>query len=329
MKKILLVFLAFILAIFVIAGIFGYVQYQRYDKQFGITEAPPVSHETFITPNTRTQVVINPEQMKGFIQHHLPPGVKLPSYLESFFTMEDLLNRAMPHRIAIMANSDVMQGVINFHFFLNERMGGPLIVSEVTKQNLLQKISPVTWDPAGVQMPARGIIQTSGSFPLPEGMDEFIFANATLGGAQKITPIEGRHLIQISIDNGNAELMAFTGLAMDALWVDWKNIFGAKEFKMALPLFNKTNTVNLYADMLNDDELAIHLRVDALPETEFIFNMIKSMGMPEIKRYLSEIYQLELSGDPAWSKEENAFIGDFTLKGVEKYMALPFNNIRM
>jgi hypothetical protein len=160
-------------------------------------------------------------------------------------------------------------------------------------------------------------------------MDEFIFANATLGGAQVVTPIEGRHLIQLSIDNGNAELLTFTGLAMDALGVDWQNIFGAKEFKMALPLFNKTSLVNMHADMLNDDELAIHLRVDALPETEFIFNMIKSMGMPEIKRYLAEIYQLELVGEPAWSKEEKAFIGDFTLKGVEKYMALPFSNIKM
>jgi len=327
-KKIFFAFLAFILAILAIGGIFAYVQYQNFDKQYGLSEAPALTHEPFITPLTRTQVVLNPEKLKGFIQRHLPPEFQVPSPLNSIYNIENLLEKALPRRVALLANADYTRGGVFFTAFVNERVGGPFVAQEINGKKFLDSVQGIMWADGGLQLPERGNLNLGGSVPLPEGLDVFIMDNGFLGGPQIVTPISGEHLFEIALDNGNGEMMALAGMAMGAFGMDWKQIFNAPEFKMALPLFNKTNLVKAHADLVTDDEMAVHLRVEAMPEAKGIYNLIKNMGMPEIKKLLSANYQIELIGDPEWIVEENAFVGDFTVKGVEKYLALPLQNIK-
>jgi len=70
-KGCLIALLALVLLVVAAAAVVG-VAYAKANRQFGLTEAPAISHETVVAGNTVLRIVFKPEALTPLLQRLIP-----------------------------------------------------------------------------------------------------------------------------------------------------------------------------------------------------------------------------------------------------------------
>jgi len=320
-KGCLIVAIVVPLIILAAVGVVGY----RMSRQFGLTEAPAVSHDTVVNAQTRFQAVLEPDKLNDFVLQHLPKDkIQIPSWIP--WKIDELLPKILPREVALVAGSDYKQGTIDLTMFVNERRGGPAITEYLNQQNPFRNLPQIKWDPKLVQLPQRGVITLGGALSIPEGAEEKVLESWSHEPPKDPAKPAGDHLLEAVLDNRNGEIITLAASIMSIYGMDWQKMFAMQEAQMGLEIIKHITVVRLTADLAGNDLMKILLTIGAEPiiqsQLEFFTN---AFAVPPVQQYLKEQMNLKLEGNFKWDAKQNALVGDFGLSGFEAIIAQQIN----
>jgi hypothetical protein len=285
------------------------------NRSLGLVEAPIVGHNTVASSSTRFRAVIEVDRLLDHILSAIPAGTELPSWVP--MDIEELLPKILPREIAVVGGSDYDSGKIGLTLFINERRGGPRIQQYINESFALQKIELVQWAPEGILFPNRGILQADGEIAIPDGLEDVYLERWRHDMPGSPFPVKGGHLFELALDNRNGEVLTLMGAITEANGGDWQRLFSDPQVKGFLDLLVYINHGRITADLLNKDTLQFDLRIDAESEISMGLEFF-TFALPQIKQTVAQRYGLVLEGDAKWHEDEEALIGSFKLKGIEK-----------
>jgi hypothetical protein len=317
-KKGCIIVLAILILLMVGLGVAAGVAYYKADEQFGLSEAPMISHEDFAVKQTHIRARLLPEKLQDLIIAKVPAEkLNLPSGMPA--DMEKIVSFVLPHEAALVTTTDYRKGAFEWTLFINERRGGPFLVQIINEQGLVKRLEQLdiamSWD--AVVLEDRGKIVAKGRMSIPEGLENRVLEDFLPDIPETPILIEGDHLLEIAFDNRNGEALTLMGTVADAMGDDWQRFFTEQYAGMALGILPNLHYARLTADLDGFDTLKIKLRIAAQeiagPNLAFLANM----GIPYLKNQLESEYNLILDGDAQWVPEDEEFVGNFTLRGIE------------
>jgi len=323
-KKGCLIALAAIGLLILAAAVVLGVAYTRFNREIGLTEAPPVSHETVATGNTVFRVVLKPESMAPLLDKLIPPNA-IPAWLAKLgYAPEKIIPKVLPREVAVLGAPDFATNKLGLTFFLNEKIGGPALVGAINTgkytedgKPLLASFPKITWSPEGAQLPERGNFQLKGSLAIPDTVEPAILKSWKPSAPVEPLRIEGTHHLEAVLDNRNGDILAFCAALMAAQGKDWES-----EFKNppAGPMIEANLPdildIRAAADMLDFDTVTINLRVDATAEKGPGLEFMVKMVWPNII-IAAEQNGVTLKGEPVWDAQKGALLLDITVTGIK------------
>lgn len=244
MKKVIK-FAGIALAIIVVFGTIAlFYANSQYDFLFA---GPQISHETLMTPGVRIRAAAKPALARPIVSKML--GASAPSPW--------ILDRVIPYEAALLASPDLGTGRIEIKLFLNTQRLAPIIAQAADSYAIPKKVGYITWPSQTFDVSTRGVLSLDGFVDIDDATANLIKSNWGTVQIPNLPPFEGGHLAEVSIDNRDGSL--FTVISVFA-----------NQGVIALPMpadsLRKTiapiATMSLNADLVGDDELAIHVIVD-------------------------------------------------------------------
>lgn len=293
------------------------VAWYRVNRQFGLTSADLVSHETLTDPATRLRAVIKLDSLADFIATLLPPDIPMPSWIP--YTREEAVRAFLPHEAAILATSDYGTGEVRLTVFVNEQRGGPIIVQELNKAGILSKAKFIQWLPPRLVLRRRGVITATGTLPLPDGLEEHILRSWTHDSPAVPLLVSGSNQLEVALDNRNGDVVTYMAAIMKAMGMDWRAPYKDPIAKGFMEILVNVYSVRLTANLTSRDTAEAQLRLDAAPaaigQLEFLFGVVV---MPQAKAWLLKKYELVLDGEMKGNVAEKAMLGNFKVIGLEQ-----------
>ena len=293
----------------------GFVLAIQADRQYGLTQAGAISHARFANDHTRLRAVLAIDRLEDYILAHLPKDAALPKWLP--MELSTLVSKALPREAALLAGSNYAREQVEVMFFLNERRGGPAIAAMGKVMQPPPALRSLEWEEPLLSMPERGVIQAKAVLPIPEGLEERLLEDWPHDVEGGPLELEGGHVFEFLLDNRNGEAFTLTGALLQASGQDWRQAMDQQGVVLALGVLPLIHDCRLQADLTGPDTMSIRLRVDGDPGAAMACNVVAGMAIPQLKQDLQKKYGLLLEGQAAWSDEENALLGDFTLSGFE------------
>ncbi len=315
MKKGCLIVLL-ILGVLVAGGLgFAGVQYRNLNRDYGLSMAEPVSHETLVAPDTRLRALLQPDKLIGTLMDYVPQGSlesKLPSWIP--MNLEESLPKVLPREVALLANPNYAAGDIDMTLFVNERRGGPAVMNWLNENNPLADIPMVKWDPALVQMPERGTLTLDAALNMPAGIEENVLEHWSHDPPAAPLSISGEHALEVVLDNRNGASMVLAATISELNGQSWEQLRNKQEFGLVLGFLKAIQWIRLGADVTARDEITIKMHIDSKNNLEFIH----AMAFPELQNTLKKDTQLDLQGSAKWNEKQSALVGTYTLTGYDK-----------
>ncbi len=331
MKKGCLIALIALALLVVAAVVVAGVAYAKANRQFGLTEAPAVSHETLATGNTVLRIVLKPDTLTAILDKLVPAGQIPPFLAKMGYTPEKMLPMILPREVAVMAAPDLATNKLNLTFFANERRGGPLLVDAINTGNYTQGKKPldnfplIKWAPEGASLPERGAFELKGNLAIPDTVESAILKSWKPTPPVQPLRIEGTHLLEAVMDNRNGDILAIYAALMAAQGADWQATLKAPP---AGPMIEANLPdildVRAAADLKDFDSATINLRLDATaekgPGLEFMFKMV----WPNVLDVAAK-QGITIKGEPVWDPQKGALLIDLTLSGLKPMLEKTLN----
>lgn len=260
----------------------AFIAYRQANTRLGLSAAPPISHETVVTPLTRVRVVAEREKLVPFLKSFLPKeGLKVPWYA-SFMT-KDPIEEVLPYEVALLGGADYKANVYNLTLFVNERILGPAAVTFAREQLAqmqaslhgantpeAQVFNSIKWDEGFLTDEPRGAIVFRAGLPLPAGMQARVLRFWPVDKAPSKLTVAGDHLLEFVIDNGNGDLMTLIGAGAKANGVSLDQVFSAKEAEQAVLAINN---IRITGNLTGDDEFTVTSTINLNEGADFRLRM--------------------------------------------------------
>lgn len=303
------------LLIVVVVGGVGVVGY-RYAQEFGLTEAPEVSHETLAAPETRVRLRLDPNRMQPLILSLLPPDLPIPAWVP--IDPRQRLGDLLPREIVLLAGSNYASGQMEVTVFVNERRGGPFLAQVTERAAVLAGLPFVRWTTPGLVAPRRGVLSATGALPIPNGLEARILEHWTHQPPADTVPLQGGHQLELTLDNRNGELFTFMATLMELNGVNWQTVFADPQFKIANDVIVGILHGRATADLVDEDTMQVNIAMKTTPETGGTLPFITGAFLqPEIENFLAAQYGLKLTGTPRYDGATGLVIGDYRVTGFK------------
>ncbi len=319
-KGCLIALLAFVLLIVAAVAVLG-VAYARASRQFGLAEAPAISHETVATGNTVLRVVFKPETISPLLAQLIPAEQIPPSLAKMGYAPDKWLPYILPREGAILAAPDMANNKLNLTFFVNEKRGGPFIVdllnnrTDIKAQNPLNNIPGVTWDGQGATLAERGALELRGSMAIPDTVEPAILKSWKPTPPVEPLRIEGAHTLEAVMDNRNGNILAVYGALMAAQGRDWEVLLKDPNVgAMVSGVLPDILDIRAAADLIDFDTATVNLRVDATAEKGPGLEFMVKMVWPNVLEAAAQ-QGITVKGEPLWDQQKGALLIDLTLSG--------------
>lgn len=291
----------------------------RANKELGLVESDPISHETLANDRVRLRIVLKPEKLTDVLLPMLPQKEDLPVFLQKVpLEIAQLLPAFMPHEMAVLAESDFRANALRLTFFINERRGGPMIAQAVNQSDLFEQLTLFQWDTAELTYEERGILKTSATMPIPEGLEATLldyWTHDTPHDPLTITT-EG-HLLEAVLDNRNGDLLTLIGVFDLALGIPWETVLRMLERENILEYLTHIEHLRVFIDLLDNETLEIEFHLASDEEYGPIFAPIINLFIyPPLKTQFKSSYGIVLDGTSAWREEERLLVGEYTVGNV-------------
>jgi hypothetical protein len=307
------------------------IAYAKANKQFGLTEAPAVSHETLATGNTVLRIVFKPDTMTSFLEQLIPAEATPPALAKLGYTPQSLLPMFLPREIAILAAPDFASNKLKVTVFLNEKRGGPLLQDAINNGTYTQGKKPldnfplIKWAPEGALLPERGNFELMGELAIPDTVETAILKSWKPTPPVEPVRIEGSHHLELVMDNRNGDILAIYAAFMAAQGQDWEAPLKDPQVgAMISGILPDILDIRASADLKDFDNANINLRVDATaekgPSLEFVVKMI----WPNILEAAAK-NGVTLTGDPVWDAQKGALLVDLQVSGFKPMLEKSLN----
>lgn len=307
------------------AGVYGYY---TVDKKFGLSEAPVHGYEELLNPNVRGALVIAPAKALDFVKGLLPAGqTALPSWLP--WDAGQMLEMGTFREAALLVGSDRASGKVNFDVFLNEKVGGPLIAAEGSKQPFFQPGgSPLIWNNPALELPERGVVKGSAHLPLSDAVKSAVEQYfKPLEGPVEL-PIKRDHLAEVYLDNSDGELLRLAGAFLETNGGSLDKVLGDENVRKIL---TGIGLLRVAADITGPDQITVQLAItptaDSPEETKKAFPFVLNfLAMPFIK---GEAQKQGIKAD--WTPNKKAALvdgvvtGEVTISGFRERLQASIN----
>lgn len=261
MKKGCLIAVAVVLVL--IAGVVavGGIAFVKINAQYGLLEAPAVSYEQFVNPDTRMRVLLNPDKLSELITHFMPPEAlqQIPAWVP--LKQNQLISMILPREIALLSGANFGKGAIGFTVFVNERRLGPLAAQLADQSNFFQQTKGIKWDPEFLTSSKRGVLTLGGALPIPDGLESKVLETWSHEVKGEPVAIQGGHFLEAAIDNRSGEIFTFIASAQQASGKDWKDLLNDPYMKTGISILQKILDVRVSGDFTSSDVLKLVVRV--------------------------------------------------------------------
>ena len=239
-----------LVAVALVAVIALYIANSRYDFLFA---GPKVSYETMLTQGARVRVVVQPPLARPLVAKVLGTSAPPPW----------ILDRVIPYEAALIAAPDVSTKRIDVALFLNPQRLAPVIAKAADAYSIPKYAPYVTWTSNEFDVSKRGVLSLQGFMPMDAATVDAVGAEWGAVLLPSLPPFEGNHLAEVSLDNRDGSLYALISTFANG---------GLMTLPMPLESLRKTiapiATMSVYADLVADDEMAIHMAVECDPSAE-------------------------------------------------------------
>ena len=297
----------------VAAAVTGY----QLNTRYGWMASTPVSHDALAPADTRLRVAIDGLRLSRAMEPYLPGDVSLPKWLP--WDLPTLIPRVMPREIALLGHSDFRSGEYKLMLFINEQRGGPILPPYLnSRTGFRQRFPAVTWEDPGFTLEGRGVLRARGYLELPPELEATIRDTWPAGEMEDTLTLLGGHLAEGVIDNRGGEIVTLIG----ALAPVWGTSLGTLEqdpqFAAAMALLAGVLDLRAAVDFESTDALLIQIRVNAEPDVGGQLEFLVPLVFPSLAKQVQQKYGLVMSTEYAWKAEENTYVVDITLAGVEQ-----------
>lgn len=311
----LIVSLLLLVVVILVAGFMLYT----FNRQVGLFEAAPISHETVATPANQFRLVLRPEHLGNSLLPFLPDESELPAWLP--LDAADSVSLLLPHEIALLSESNFETEQLDLTFFVNERRGGPVFMSLVQDANLNVNLKGFEWADPRFTYPQRGVLLGHADLTIPEGVEFALLERWSHTLPETPLSVAEGHLLAGVLDNRNGELLTLMLTLIEANDGDWQTALEDSRMETFLELLVDIYELHLHADLVDKDTLAGLLRVEAnpaiSPDLTFLSNMVL---LPLLKNYIESDLRLEFSAGANWDEDEEALLIDFDITGLESWL---------
>ena len=306
------------------------VAYAKANRQFGLNEAPAISHETLATGNTVLRIVLKPETMAPMLDKLLPPDANVTALAKVGYTPQNLLPQILPREIALLGAPNLSTNKLNLTFFVNEKRGGPFLVELMNTgkytngQRPLDNVPQINWAPEGVLLPERGALELHGDIEIPDNVEPVILKSWKPSPPVEPLRIEGNHHLEGVLDNRNGDLLAIYAALMASQGKDWQE---ALKDGQAGPMIEGNLPdildIRVAADLQDFDNATVNLRIDATaekgPGLEFLLKMIWPSVIDAAAKN-----SITVKGEPVWDAQKGALLVDLSLSGFKPMLEKAF-----
>lgn len=299
------------------------IAYAKANRQFGLTEAPAVSHESIATGNTVLRVVLKPDTLTSFLEMLIPPDATPPLLAKLGYTPQSLLPMFLPREVAILAAPDLATNKLVMTIFVNEKRGGPLLLDAINNgtytqgQKPLDKFPLIKWAPEGASLPERGAFEVKGSLDIPDTVEPFILKSWKPTPPVEPVRIEGSHHLEAVMDNRNGDILAIYAALMTAQGKDWETPLKDPQLgAMINGILPDILDIRAAADLKDFDNANINLRVDATAEKGPSLEFVAKMVWPNVLEGAAK-NGVTIKGDPLWDAQKGALLIDLNVSGFK------------
>jgi len=297
----------------------GVVLY-KVNADYGLFQAPLVSHELLARENTRLRLAVKLDPLSDLLVGALPEESALPAWLP--FDLDTMLPQVLPHELALLGGADYRTGGYELTVFVNERRGGPLLAQIVNESGVLDNLEQVTWDTRGMAFQARGTLTLDGVLPIPEDAETLILRHWTHDVPEAPLVLQGGHFLEAALDNRNGDVIALWATFAGLQEQDLPELLETDvNMKMLFDTLVQITSMHLWADLATHDELLIDLRVGAHPSMGPNLQLILgAFVLPEARHRLKTQYDVTLEGEANWDADEEVLKGQFRLRGFRPHV---------
>ena len=295
----------------------------RANKELGLLESDRISHETLATDRVRLRIVLKPEKLTELLLPLLPQKEDLPAFVQKIpMEIEQLLPAFMPHEMAVLAEPDFRSEAVRLNFFVNERRGGPLIVQAVNESGLFEKLTLLEWDTSELVFEQRGVLKTSATLPIPEGLEVVLLDYWTHNPpAEALTITTEEHLLEGVLDNRNGDLLTLIGVFDLALGIPWESVQRMLERENVLEYLAHIEHIRVFMDLADSDTLQIKIHVASGEEYGPLFAPIINLFIfPPLKTQFKSLHGVDLDGQSEWREEESLLVGEYTAGNLATFI---------
>lgn len=303
-KGCLLALIAAAILIVILLAALIYVE-SRYEAVF---RAPRVTHEAYTTGNTAARLMLRPPLAQQNLLKLFVPGREVPDWV---------LAAAVPEEAAILLDPDLEEGMLGIRVFLNYVRFGPVLRQAINRQGVLETVPGVTWEPPEVVRRERGVLMVEGIAPIPEREARFIAQVWAGARAPEPLRIQGEHLLEAVIENGDGRGAA----AVAGIVAADPGLKSSVDMDATLQGMKDLKRIHAFADFQSDDVLAVTVVADAVPgaDVEAVkqIKLFIDLAYIGLRLRLQEDYEgVELVGNT--KVEGQRVTGEYTLTGVNK-----------
>ena len=330
-KGCLIALIAIALLALVAVAILG-IAYAKANTKFGLTEAPPVSHETLATANTVLRIVFKPETMIPLLDKLVPADQIPPALAKLGYSPDKLLPMLLPREIAVLGTPNLASNKLGLTFFINEKRGGPFLVDAINNGTYTPGQRPldsfpkvIKWSPEGASLLQRGEFELNGELAIPDTVETAILKSWKPTPPAEPLRIEGNHHLEAVMDNRNGSILTLYAAVMAAQGQDWQApLKDSQVGPMVDGVLPDIIDIRTAADLVDFDTAKVNLRIDATaekgPGLEFIVKMI----WPNVLDIATK-QGITITGEPAWDAQKGALIIDLGISGIKPMLEKALN----
>lgn len=318
--------IGFVVLVVAVAGA-AFYGYHTFDQSYGISEAPAFGYEELLDPTVRGALVIEPAKALDFVKGLLPAGqTAIPSWLP--WDAGQLLEIGTFREAALLIGSDRAAGRVNLQVFLNERIGGPLIAREGSKQAFFKQMGPLTWNEPALELPKRGLLTGGAHLPLSESVKTAVEQYFQPVDGPVELPIKRDHLAEVYLDNTDGELLRIAGAALESRGGSLEPVLGDENIRK---IVTGIGTLRIAADITGPDQVTVQLAItptaNSTEDTQKAFPFVLNfLAMPQIKKMAKD---QGLNAD--WTPNKKAalvdgvVVGEVTITGFRERLQTSIN----
>jgi hypothetical protein len=300
-KQIALVILLVVVIALVIAAL---VVDNKYAVLWG---SPRISHDKFVKPETRAQLVLDIPLAKDLIKRQFLKDVPVPDWA---------LPKALPYEAALVMNLNRVMGDMNVALFVNDQRLGPFILEKANQIRIPKPFDQ--WFPEKMVMKGRGELLKTGVGQVDQTLLTTIKNQWKDPAPTQPLKIEGGHMAELLLDNRDGGAVAIIGAIAALEGADVNNAVNPGR----VGFLANIASLRLQGDVMPDNALTMHLAVECTPETEpaqvQMIQFALDMGMPDARDALRRI-GLDLQGKSA--VDGKAVKGDYSIPHFDAFLA--------